>query len=89
MREVVGVALFEGGRVEDGRVEGGRVLAARRVAPPELAGRWELPGGKVERWESLAQAAVREVAEELDCLVEVTGRLEGRSAVGGDLEWWP
>lgn len=75
------MALFDGGRVD-----GVRVLAARRVAPPELAGRWELPGGKVERGESPARAAVREVAEELDCDIEVTGRLEGRSALGGDLE---
>ena len=29
---------------------------------------------------------MREVAEELDCEIEVTGRLEGRSALGGDLE---
>ena len=28
-------------------IEDGRVLAARRTGPPELAGRWELPGGKV------------------------------------------
>jgi 8-oxo-dGTP diphosphatase len=36
---VVGAALFDG----DGS-DGGRLLAARRSAPPELAGRWELPG---------------------------------------------
>ena len=76
MREVVGVALFEGGRV----------LAARRVAPPELAGRWELPGGKVEPGEQIEEAAVRELAEELACTVEVTGSLEARSALGEDLE---
>ena len=91
MREVVGVALLEGsqvdgGRVDGGRVDGVRVLAARRVAPPELAGRWELPGGKVEPGERQEEAAVREVAEELGCAIEVTGRLEGRSALAGDLE---
>jgi 8-oxo-dGTP diphosphatase len=32
----------------------GRLLAARRVAPPSLAGGWELPGGKVEPGESAA-----------------------------------
>lgn len=67
-------------------VGGGRVLAARRVAPPELAGRWELPGGKAEPGEQLERTAVREMAEELACAVEVTGRLEGRSALGDDLE---
>ena len=43
----------------------GRLLAARRSAPPELAGRWELPGGKVEPGESGEQALVRELREEL------------------------
>ncbi|QNE75163.1 NUDIX domain-containing protein [Streptomyces finlayi] len=43
----------------------GRLLAARRSSPPELAGRWELPGGKVEPGESGEQALVRELREEL------------------------
>ena len=76
MREVVAVAV----------TTPGRVLAARRSSPPALAGRWELPGGKVDRGESPGAAAVREVAEELGCVVEVTGRLEGRSVVGEGLE---
>lgn len=53
-------------------VRGGAVLAARRTAPPEVAGRWELPGGKVEPGESPQDALVREVAEELGCTVVVT-----------------
>jgi len=61
---VVGVAI----------VDRGRVLTARRVHPPEAAGRWELPGGKVEPGESLAECAEREVAEELGCVIAV-GRL--------------
>ncbi|MFE1402575.1 (deoxy)nucleoside triphosphate pyrophosphohydrolase [Streptomyces sp. NPDC058770] len=43
----------------------GRLLAARRSAPPELAGRWELPGGKLEPGETGEQALVRELREEL------------------------
>lgn len=43
----------------------GRLLAARRSAPPALAGRWELPGGKVEAGESDESALVREIREEL------------------------
>lgn len=64
---VVGVAV----------IDGGRVLTARRVDPPSAAGRWELPGGKVEEGESPAACAVREIAEELGCTVSVTGELPG------------
>lgn len=42
-----------------------RVLCARRTKPRHLAGQWEFPGGKVEPGEDPAEAAVREVAEEL------------------------
>lgn len=66
-------------------VEGGRVLAARRACPPELAGRWELPGGKVEPGEDPVATAVREIAEELGCSVEVTGWLAGRAPISDDL----
>ena len=68
---MVGVALLHRGRV----------LAARRAAPSELAGGWELPGGKVEVGEEPAAAAVREITEELGCTVEVTGWLDGSSAI--------
>src|SRR3954471_23707028 len=66
MQLVVGVAL----------VHGGRVLAARRSYPAATAGRWELPGGKVDVGETPERAAEREIAEELGCHVEVTGWLE-------------
>lgn len=44
----------------------GKVLAARR-SDGELAGYWELPGGKVEEGESPVEALRREVQEELGC----------------------
>ncbi|HEY0229434.1 MAG TPA: NUDIX domain-containing protein, partial [Mycobacterium sp.] len=41
------------------------VLVAQRARPPELAGRWELPGGKVAPGETEGVALARELAEEL------------------------
>jgi 8-oxo-dGTP diphosphatase len=52
-----------------------RVLAAQRTRPPALAGRWELPGGRVEAGESEAAAVARECREELGIAVRATGRL--------------
>ncbi|MFC9516687.1 (deoxy)nucleoside triphosphate pyrophosphohydrolase [Nocardiaceae bacterium NPDC056970] len=59
-REVVAAAL----------IRDGRLLLAQRTRPPELAGLWELPGGKVEPGESPSAAVRRELREELG--VEVT-----------------
>ncbi|CAA9366131.1 MAG: hypothetical protein AVDCRST_MAG36-3084 [uncultured Nocardioidaceae bacterium] len=81
MVRVVGVALLHAGG--DGRR---RVLAARRTGPPALAGRWELPGGKVGAGETLEEAGVREVREELGCEVRVTGRLRGVQPVRPGLD---
>ncbi|MEV7280630.1 (deoxy)nucleoside triphosphate pyrophosphohydrolase [Streptomyces sp. NPDC093111] len=55
----------------------GRLLAARRSAPAELAGRWELPGGKLEPGESPEEALVRELREELGIETEPGERLPG------------
>ncbi|WP_330288003.1 (deoxy)nucleoside triphosphate pyrophosphohydrolase [Streptomyces sp. NBC_00576] len=64
---VVGAALLRDGRL----------LAARRSAPPELAGRWELPGGKVEPGEEPEDALVRELREELGVDAEPVERIPG------------
>ncbi|HET6532676.1 MAG TPA: (deoxy)nucleoside triphosphate pyrophosphohydrolase [Actinoplanes sp.] len=53
----------------------GRVLAGERSAPPEVAGRWEFPGGKVEPGETDAQALARECLEELGVRVAVGERV--------------
>jgi len=63
----------------------GRVLATRRTKPPEAAGRWEFPGGKVEDGESPDAALVREIAEELGCTVTVEEWLHPEVAIGEDL----
>ncbi|MFD0061494.1 (deoxy)nucleoside triphosphate pyrophosphohydrolase [Streptomyces sp. NPDC056637] len=57
--------------------DGGRLLAARRSAPPELAGRWELPGGKVEPGEEPKRALVRELREELGIAAELVAPVPG------------
>ena len=56
-------------------ITGGRVLACERSSPPEAAGRWEFPGGKVEPGENDQQALARECVEELGVRVEVGDRV--------------
>ena len=41
----------------------GEVLLVRRANPPD-AGLWGFPGGKIDAGETLAEAAIRELAEE-------------------------
>lgn len=53
----------------------GTLLIAQRARPPELAGQWELPGGKVAEGESDAVALARELREELGVEVSVAGRI--------------
>ncbi|MET7832897.1 (deoxy)nucleoside triphosphate pyrophosphohydrolase [Micromonospora sediminicola] len=64
-RVVVGAAI----------IVAGRVLACERSAPPEVAGRWEFPGGKVEPGETETEALARECAEELGVRVAVGARV--------------
>nr|MDQ3307782.1 NUDIX domain-containing protein [Actinomycetota bacterium] len=59
----------------------GRVLAARRTHPADVAGGWELPGGKVDPGESVADAVRREVHEELGCEVQYLFSLVGRTPI--------
>ena len=61
-----------------------RLLVARRTAPPQFAGMWEFPGGKVEPGESADQALHRELLEELGVTVRLGVELEAGSASG-----WP
>lgn len=52
------------------RDAGGRLLLVQRGKDPE-AGRWTLPGGRVEPGETPADAAAREVTEETGLVVAV------------------
>ncbi len=56
-------------------ITAGQVLACERSSPPEAAGRWEFPGGKVEPGETEQAALARECVEELGVRVAVGDRV--------------
>ena len=78
------ITIVVGAAVVDDVQRPTRLLAARRTAPARLAGRWELPGGKVEPGEGAVAALRRELVEELGIEVEV-----GAEIVGPDAGAWP
>ena len=47
-----------------------KVLLVRRSNPPD-AGRWGFPGGKIERGETIEEAALRELYEETNVIANV------------------
>ena len=66
-------------------VADGSLLVAQRQRPPELAGLWELPGGKVAPGETEADALTRELAEELGIAVVVGDRVGADVILGRGL----
>lgn len=56
-------------------VEEGRLFIARRAPNEELAGCWELPGGKLEAGETPQRCLERELSEELGMLTRAAGVL--------------
>ena len=62
-----------------------QILTARRTEPPEFAGGWELPGGKVDPGESIGGALHREILEELGATLVIGDVVPGPDLLGG----WP
>lgn len=55
-------------------VKEGRIFATQR-GYGEFKGKWEFPGGKIEREETPQEALEREIREELDIQIEVGKRI--------------
>lgn len=62
-----------------------QLLCAARAYPPDLQGRFELPGGKVEPRETWEEALHREIREELSVEIRLGPELEPPAS----LEHWP
>jgi 8-oxo-dGTP diphosphatase len=68
-----------------------RVLGAQRTYPADLAGYWELPGGKVDKGEADLEALVRECREELGVTITPADRVCDDVSIGPDAVlrvWW-
>lgn len=61
-----------------------QLLCAARSYPPELAGKFELPGGKIDLDEAPLQALHREIREEMNTVIRV-----GAQVMTEEGTWWP
>ncbi|WP_284987800.1 (deoxy)nucleoside triphosphate pyrophosphohydrolase [Arthrobacter sp. fls2-241-R2A-172] len=82
---MTGLINVVGAAVVDSLEAPTRLLAARRTAPPQFAGMWEFPGGKVETGETAEAALHRELAEELGVEVRLGQELESGKSAGWTL----
>ncbi|MEZ2391032.1 (deoxy)nucleoside triphosphate pyrophosphohydrolase [bacterium RCC_150] len=81
---MTGLISVAGAAVVDSLEMPRRLLVARRSAPPQFAGMWEFPGGKLEAGESFEDALHRELFEELGIKVRLGPEVEADSDAG-----WP
>lgn len=67
-----------------------KILAAARAYPPQLAGKYEFPGGKIEPGESAQQALTREPQEELQIDVKIGPEIRPQTDQHASREqYWP
>ncbi|MDB5119302.1 MAG: 8-oxo-dGTP diphosphatase MutT [Sphingobacteriales bacterium] len=59
------------------------ILATQRSITMPLPLKWEFPGGKVELNETPKEALIREIKEELDISIEITGDLAANTHTYG------
>ena len=52
------------------------ILITKIVSKPGIPGKWEFPGGKIKENETASDAIIREIREELNLKVQVTGFLD-------------
>jgi 8-oxo-dGTP diphosphatase len=71
MKSSVACIIFE----DESVCETTRVFIAKRLPSGQMGNRWEFPGGKVEKNESLEQAIVREFLEEFGVAVRVEKKI--------------
>jgi 8-oxo-dGTP diphosphatase len=64
---------------------GEEVLLIRRATPPRI-GEWSLPGGRLEKDEEPAAAALRELTEETGVTARLLGLIEIVDTIMGDPE---
>lgn len=64
----------------------GRILIAKRNRRKLYGGLWEFPGGKVEPGETVEQALIREISEELAAPITITLVLPGYLFTAGPLQ---
>lgn len=59
----------------------GMVLAAQRSGTMHLPWKWEFPGGKQEAGETLEECIIREIGEELNLDIHITGALSAQTHI--------